>query len=78
MFLNFSNHASENWGEEQSAAAGKYGKIVDFPFPQVDSKASTEEINASGMCLMSGRILSVLSGDHRTETGRNQSGGSLQ
>ena len=44
MFLNFSNHASENWGEEQSAAAGKYGKIVDFPFPQVDSKASTEEI----------------------------------
>ena len=44
MFLNFSNHASKNWSEEQSAAARKYGEIVDFPFPQVDSKASTEEV----------------------------------
>lgn len=36
MFINFSNHRTENWGEEQLAAAKSYGEIVDMPFPNVD------------------------------------------
>ena len=36
MFINFSNHRTENWGEEQLAAAKRYGEIVDMPFPNVD------------------------------------------
>lgn len=36
VFINFSNHRTENWGEEQLAAAKSYGEIIDFPFPYVD------------------------------------------
>ena len=36
MFINFSNHRLENWGEEQLSAAKCYGEIVDMPFPNVD------------------------------------------
>ena len=37
MFINFSNHPSENWGEAQTKAALEYGEIVDYPFPAVES-----------------------------------------
>lgn len=36
MFINFSNHRIENWGEEQLAATKSYGEIVDMPFPNVN------------------------------------------
>jgi len=44
MLINLSNHPSANWSQEQLDAAGKYGKIVDLPFPNIDPGAETEEI----------------------------------
>lgn len=43
VFINFSNHPSRQWGEEQKLAATEYGPCVDLPFPQVDPLA-TEEV----------------------------------
>ena len=45
-FVNFSNHASINWGEEQKQEAQKWGEIKDIPFPKVDPKAGKQEIQA--------------------------------
>ena len=37
MFLNLSNHPSDNWSAEQTKAARRlYGEIVDLAFPDVD------------------------------------------
>ena len=36
MFLNISNHKSENWSANQTSEAEKYGEIVDIPFPAVN------------------------------------------
>ena len=36
MFINFSNHPSDRWGEKQKKMASCYGTIVDIPFPAVD------------------------------------------
>ena len=44
MFVNFSNHASCTWGQEQLAAAKVYGEIVDVNFPNVDPHWSDEEV----------------------------------
>lgn len=44
MFINISNHPSENWGKEQTDAALKFGKIIDIPFPLVDPRASTQDV----------------------------------
>ena len=44
MFINFSNHPSEMWGQQQRAAAEKYGTIEDLPFPQVGAAMSTGEV----------------------------------
>lgn len=35
-FINCSNHPSANWCREQRESAEIYGKIEDFPFPDVD------------------------------------------
>ena len=45
-FINFSNHASNNWGEDQKREAQKWGEIKDIPFPKVDPKAGKQEIQA--------------------------------
>ena len=45
MFVNISNHPSEKWGAAQRSAALCYGEIVDIPFPNVDPKATTFDIN---------------------------------
>lgn len=38
MLINLSNHPSAKWGDEQmQAATEQYGRVVDIPFPQVDS-----------------------------------------
>lgn len=42
MFINFSNHPSSLWGEEQKKEAGKYGSIEDVPFPQVDASRAVK------------------------------------
>lgn len=44
MFVNCSNHKSDNWGERQIQEAEKWGEIVDFPFPNVDPKADEKAI----------------------------------
>lgn len=37
VFINFTNHPSRRWKEEQILAAKEYGTtILDFPFPEVD------------------------------------------
>ena len=36
MFINFSNHPSDAWGEVQLNAAMEYGDVMDVPFPAVN------------------------------------------
>ena len=47
-FVNFTNHPSESWSEEQIKAAEAYGEIIDLPFPNVDSEATEEDIEKLG------------------------------
>lgn len=46
MFLNCSNHASENWTEEQLAAAKAFGveSICDYAFPSVPANVDEQDI----------------------------------
>lgn len=46
MFINFSNHRSDQWGGRQLSAAHEYGEIVDIEFPGVSATASVEEVHA--------------------------------
>lgn len=48
IFVNFSNHPSENWSNEQISAAKRIvsgGSIVDIAFPQVSGDADESEIS---------------------------------
>lgn len=44
MFINLTNHPSENWSEEQLEAARQYGEIVDLPFPIIEPFFTTKDI----------------------------------
>lgn len=44
VFLNISNHPSEDWSQEQKQAALALGRLVDYPFPPVRPEADPEEI----------------------------------
>lgn len=44
MFINFTNHPSDNWGEKQLLEAKKYGEIKDLAFPQIDPNSTSQEI----------------------------------
>lgn len=44
MFINLTNHPSENWSDEQRIAAERYGDIVDMPFPIVEPFYTREDI----------------------------------
>ncbi len=46
LFINFSNHPSENWPKEQTDAAKVYGEIRDVPFPVVPAGADEDQIDA--------------------------------
>lgn len=46
MFINFSNHGSSFWSEEQINAASEYGEIRDIQFPNVAPEANEEDIAA--------------------------------
>ena len=49
VFVNFSNHPSDLWGEKQKSAVLSYAdKIVDIPFPGVDPEFETDEIAELG------------------------------
>lgn len=43
-FINCSNHPSANWCREQREAAEVYGRIEDFPFPEVEPGWDREQI----------------------------------
>lgn len=45
MFINFTNHPSNNWGVIQIKESLKYGKIIDLPFPEVSVDADEKDIN---------------------------------
>lgn len=44
VFLNISNHSSEDWSPEQLSAAQKFGQVEDYKFPEVPAGANSEEI----------------------------------
>ena len=44
IFLNHSNHASEKWSKEQIEAAEVFGKVTDFPFPNIPPHLSSTEV----------------------------------
>ena len=44
MFINFSNHPPAQWSAEQTAAAQRYGKVVDLAFPAIDPAADEAAI----------------------------------
>lgn len=45
MLLNFTNHHSSSWSENQRGKAiKKYGSINDLGFPQIDPSWSEEEV----------------------------------
>ena len=69
VFINHTNHAAEDWSAAQITAAENFGRIVDFPFPEVPPSFTVEEVRAmvfkksavdietcSGGCTLSGRI----------------------
>lgn len=44
MFINLTNHPSENWSKEQLTAARQYGEIVDLPFPIIEPTFTKDDI----------------------------------
>ena len=44
MFINLTNHPSENWSAEQLEAARQYGEIVDMPFPIIEPTFTKDDI----------------------------------
>ena len=45
MFVNFTNHPSAAWSDNQTDACKKYGTIEDIAFPNVPSEGSEEDID---------------------------------
>ncbi|PZX48283.1 CRISPR-associated protein [Algoriphagus chordae] len=45
MLLNFSNHPSASWPENQIKIAQQWGVIQDLPFPPIDPTADEQEID---------------------------------
>ena len=43
-FINFSNHPSKLWLDQQREAAQSYGEIIDLSFPAIQADASEEEV----------------------------------
>lgn len=45
ILINISNHPSAKWSEEQTKAASKIAKTtVDMPFPAINPRATTEQL----------------------------------
>lgn len=44
VFINHSNHISDNWSQAQREAALAYGNIVDMPFPELRADYSEQKI----------------------------------
>ena len=61
-FFNISNTPSFQWSPEQIAAAEKFGKIIDIPFPELSSKAGPKEIEYFADNFALYRVLPILFG----------------
>lgn len=46
MFINFSNHPHAQWSAEQTAAAQRYGKVVNLAFPAIDPAADEAALDS--------------------------------
>lgn len=46
MFINYTNHPSNTWGDRQTEQALAYGEIVDVPFPAIPTDMKPDEIYA--------------------------------
>lgn len=44
MFINLTNHPSENWSKAQLEAAQRYGEIIDLSFPVIEPTFTKEDI----------------------------------
>ncbi len=44
MFINLTNHPSENWSEEQLTAARQYGDIIDLSFPIIEPTYTKDDV----------------------------------
>ena len=45
MFINYSNHPSAGWMDEQkNEASTAYGRIADVPFPAVPVEYTSDEV----------------------------------
>ena len=42
VFVNLSNHPSDQWGEAQRQDALCYGEIIDLPYPQIPVKIEND------------------------------------
>lgn len=44
MFVNLSNHSSNNWSNRQLEMAKKYGEIIDVSFPVIDPNMTKQKV----------------------------------
>ena len=44
IFLNHTNHPSDQWSSEQISAAKIFGKIIDLPFPNIPPQFDSDDI----------------------------------
>lgn len=44
IFVNHTNHHSDKWSVAQKLAAENFGRIIDFPFPDVPPNFDTAEV----------------------------------
>lgn len=55
MFLNLSNHPVAKWSPKQLEAAEKLGNhVIDVPFPNVASTATTEDVAEMAKSIVAG------------------------
>lgn len=45
MLLNISNHPLSQWSAKQLETSKEYGKVIDMPFPDTPSTATTSDIS---------------------------------
>ena len=44
MFINCTNHRLSEWSAEQISEAEKWGEVVEYPFPDVSSYDSADDV----------------------------------
>lgn len=65
VFINYTNHPSETWGEAQLEAARKYGEVVDLPFRSIGGNVDEKSL-AEIAAEETGKILEFAAGKNAT------------